>query len=225
MAISKSTKVRCSSLDFVILNFLTQDIWDAITSSKLKYYESLANKLNNPKTAPKSYWKILKTFLSGTKIPLIPPLLVRNQLVSDFFVKANLFNDYFSKQCMIIYNNSSIPANISFETDCLLWNRLSTFEICSAHIVKIIRSLDLKAHGYDKISIHMIKICTSSISKPLFRNCLGGECFPKEWKKTNIVPVHKKIISNWSKSIDQYHYCQFVLKVLKKWYLTCFLNT
>ena len=71
---------------------------DAITSSKLKYYEDLRNKLKDPKKAPKTSWKILKTFVDGTKIPLIPPLLVGNQLVSDLLKKANLFNDYFSKQ-------------------------------------------------------------------------------------------------------------------------------
>ena len=41
----------------------------------------------------------------------------------------------------------------------------------------------------------MIKMCASSSAKPLailFRNCLESECFPKEWKKANIVPVHKK---------------------------------
>ena len=97
-------------------------------------------------------------------------------------VKANLFNDYFSKQCRIIGKNSSIPANISFEIE----ESFSTFEICSGDIVKIIiRSLDPnKAHGCDEISIHMIKIRTSSISKPL------AILFPKEWKKTNIVPAH-----------------------------------
>ena len=26
----------------------------------------------------------------------------------------------------------------------------------------------------------------------LFRNCFENECFPKEWKKANIEPVHKK---------------------------------
>ena len=52
--------------DFAILNSLTQ-ILSAITSSKLKYHERLANKLNNSKTAPKSYWRILKTFVNGTK--------------------------------------------------------------------------------------------------------------------------------------------------------------
>ena len=65
-------------LDFTVLNSLTQDISGAVTSFKLKYYEGLANKLNDPKTAPKTYWKILKTFVNSTKIPLIPPSLVGN---------------------------------------------------------------------------------------------------------------------------------------------------
>ena len=100
----ESQRKSCK-LDFTVLNSLTQDISDAITSSKLKYYEGLANKLNDPKTAPKSYLKILQTFVNGTKIPAIPPLLVRNQLVSDVLGKANLFNDYFSKQCTTIDNS------------------------------------------------------------------------------------------------------------------------
>ena len=54
--------------------------------------------------------------------------------MTDFLV--NLFNGYFSKQSTTIDNNSSIPANISFEN----YERLSTFEICSDDIVKILRS-------------------------------------------------------------------------------------
>ena len=41
----------------------------------------------------------------------------------------------------------------------------------------------------------MVKICASSILKPLailFQTYLESECFPKEWRKDNIVPVHKK---------------------------------
>ena len=79
----------------LILNSSTQYVSDAIISSKLKYYVRLANKLNYPKTAPNTYWKILKTITNGTKILLIPPLLVGNQVVSDFVVKASLFNEYF----------------------------------------------------------------------------------------------------------------------------------
>ena len=73
---------------------------------------------------------------------------------------------------------------------------MSTFEICSDDIVKITRSLDAnKVHEHDEISIRMIKICKSSVSKPmeiLFRNCLESECFPKEWKKADIIPVYKE---------------------------------
>ena len=67
-----------------------------------------------------------QTFVTGTKIPFIHPSLVGNQLVSDFLEKANLFNNYFSKQCTTIDNNSAIPGNTRFIADEIL----STFEIC-----------------------------------------------------------------------------------------------
>ena len=180
------------SIDYTSLNALTIDISHAISSSKLKYHERLANKLNDPKTVPKTYWSILKTFVNSSKIPLIPPLLVDNKLVTNFLYKANLFNNFFAKQCTLISNDSKVPVNLNFETR----ERLSALEFCVDDIVKIIRSLDQnKAHGHDEISIRMIKLCASSTSTPLhliFRNCLETESFPKEWKKANIIPVHKK---------------------------------
>ena len=95
---------KSGSIDYTSLNALTLDISNAISSSKLKYHERLANKLNDPKTAPKIYWAILKTFVNGSKIPLIPPLLVDNKLVTDSLDKANLFNNFFAKQ----YTRNSI---------------------------------------------------------------------------------------------------------------------
>ena len=80
---------KSGSIDYTSLNALTIDISNAISSSKLKYHERLANKLNDPKTAPKTYWPILKTFVKSSKIPLIPPLLVDNKLVTNFLDKAN----------------------------------------------------------------------------------------------------------------------------------------
>ena len=134
----------------------------------------------------------MKTFVNGSKIPLIPPLLVDDKLLTDFLDKVNLFNNFFAKQCTPISNDSTVPVNINFETR----ERLSSFEFCVDDIVKIIRSLDQnKAHGHDEISVCMIKLCASSILKPLhliFGNCLETESFPKEWKKANIIPVHKK---------------------------------
>ena len=75
--------------------------------------------------------------------------------------------------------DSVIPANTSFITE-IKW---STFEICLGEIVIIVRSLaPNRAHGHDKISIRMIKICAFLILKLLailFRNCDESGCFPK----------------------------------------------
>ena len=170
---------KSGSIDYTYLNTLTIDISNAISSSKLKYHERLANKLNDPKTAPKTYWAILKTFVNGSKIPLIPPLLVDNKLVTDFLDKTNLFNNFFAKQCTPLSNDSTVPGDINFETR----ERLLSLEFCVDDIVKIIRSFDQnKAHSHDEISIRMIKLCGSSISKSLhliFRNYLS----PKNGKK------------------------------------------
>ena len=51
------------------------ELSNAISFSKTKYNERLAIKLNDPKTTPKTYLSILKTFVDGSKIPVIPPLL------------------------------------------------------------------------------------------------------------------------------------------------------
>ena len=41
----------------------------------------------------------------------------------------------------------------------------------------------------------MIKICGKSLCKPLemiFKSCIIKGEYPSEWKKANVVPVHKK---------------------------------
>ena len=62
--------------------------------------------------------------------------------------------------------------------------------------MKLIRPLDPnKALRSDGISVRMLRLSATSISKPrhiLFNNSVINECFPNEWKKANIVPVHKK---------------------------------
>ena len=75
-------------------------------------------------------------------------------------------------------------------------NRLSSVTFSQDDIAKIIQNLDSgKAHGHDSISIHILKICGSAIYEPLaiiFKQCVDTGIFPSEWKKGNIVPIHKK---------------------------------
>ena len=163
-----------------------------IEKSKVNYFKKLSDKLSSESSSCKTYWTLLKTFLSNTKIPCIPPLLHQNKYVVDFKEKCDLFNDFFSDQCSVIATNSVLPP------DCLKLtnNSLSNVDISSEDILNIIRTLNPnKAHGHDGISTRMLKICDESICKPLhiiFKNCIESGKFPLEWKKANVVPIYKK---------------------------------
>ena len=84
------TQRKNSNVDIVILNKLPEDLTNAITNSKLAYYRRIASKLNDPNSAPKTYWSILKSFVNGKKISLIPTILVKHQLVTNFLEKSKL---------------------------------------------------------------------------------------------------------------------------------------
>ena len=148
--------------------------------SKQNYYSRLSNKLLDSKTSPKSYCSILKAFLNNKKIPCIPPLLRNGKFIMDFKEKAELFNDFFTRQCSLVNNNSKPPS-------VLTKKRASHFQQFSTYdILKIIRNLN----RHD-----MISVCDESICKPLgiiFQSCLQNGKFPSEWKKANVVLVFKK---------------------------------
>ena len=50
-------------------------------------------------------------------MPIIPPLLYKNCFITDFEEKAQLFNIFFSKQCCLLPNNSSLPGDVNYITD------------------------------------------------------------------------------------------------------------
>ena len=52
-----------------------------------------------------------------------------------------------------------------------------------------------KAHGKGNVSIQMLKSCGDTINKPselIFKQALITGTYHIDWKKSNIVPVHKK---------------------------------
>ena len=140
----------------------------------------------------KTYWSILKTFYNNKKIPQIPPLLEDDKFVTDMKTKADIFNKFFAEQCTPLKNDSKLPSNQIYLTQ----SRLVSLNFNEDEILKIIRALNPhKAHGYDDISIRMIKICDKSLLKPLiilFKNSTKSSHYPDIWKRSNIIPVHKK---------------------------------
>ena len=159
----------------------TQEILEAIKN----YIFTMSKKLEDSKTAPKAYWAILNNLIYNKKIPAIPPLFVKGNFVLDFSLKANLFNDFYASICTPIQNSSVLPP-LKYRAS----KKLNSFSVFEKDILLII-----KAHGYDNLSIKMMKLCEESVVIPLkiiFEDSLKCGVFPEIWKKANVVPVHKK---------------------------------
>ena len=149
--------------DFAFFESLVNKTDELISKLKNVYYVNLAKRLNNPLLEAKTYCSILKTFYNNKKIPLIPPHLIDDKIVTD--IQANIFNKCFADQCTPLKNNSMLTTNQLFMTQA----RLISLDFNVREILKIIRALNInKAHGHDHISIRMIKICDESLLKPYF---------------------------------------------------------
>ena len=176
-----------------------------ISRHKDKYQNYIVSKLHAPKTNAKKYCSILKTFYNGKKILIIPPLLTNDQLISDFKVKANYFNDFFASQCTPLNSNSKI-----FESQSYVNTKLPSVKFDSREIGNIIRSLDInKAHSHDNISIRMLKICGFAIVEPLtinFNSSINQSMFPDIWKNQICVLFTKNLTNKLSITTDQCHY-------------------
>ena len=126
------------------------------------------------------------------KIQLIPPTLINNKLISHFKKKENHFNAFFTSQCTPISNSTTLLLVTTHVTNA----SLSFISFNDQDILKIIHFLNInKAHVYDDISIRLLKICDSSIVRPLsiiFKNSLQSVSFPNNWKNSNVVPIHEK---------------------------------
>ena len=88
-------------------------------------------------------------------------------------------------------NNSTLPSTQTFETI----NRLSTVDTDLKKVLKLLQGLNSnKTHWYEGISIRILKVFGLSVIKPLtllFGNCFSHGVFVNNWKKANIIPLHK----------------------------------
>ena len=192
------------------IDALKQEYTLLVEKSQENYLVSLGNTLANPETGPKKYWTALKKLLKKGKTSIIPPILQNGVFITDTEQKCTVFNDYFQKQCTTVETDSTIPLNMNRTTDATIDKVLFSEGDNLTHI----QALDInKAHGYDDISTRMLKICDTSITKPLyiiFKNCITAGYFPKAWKMANLIPIHKKSAKTRQVTIDQFPCSQFV---------------
>ena len=111
MAYQVHIKKGKQETDFCALEESVRNLSDLILQTKTPYQENLEKKLHDPTLQSKTYWSILKGFYNGKRVTVIPPLLVNEKFVTDFKVKANVFNDFFSKQSTPLANGGKLPEN------------------------------------------------------------------------------------------------------------------
>ena len=133
-----------------------------INRPKEEYQNHIDLKLNDPMTATKTYWSILKTFYNGKKVSIIPPLLINDKLISDFEVRANHFNDFFASQYTHL-DNSKISESQTYITN----TKLSSIKFENKDIINISKSRASKIRNFGTgFFVHLItylptRSCTS----------------------------------------------------------------
>ena len=153
-----------------------------IESAKETFLRGQGLRLTDQSAGQKAYWRIMNQFLNKSKVPRIPPLFHCGNFIVCCKEKAQIFNNFFAKQCTPFETPSTLP-----ELTFLTSERLSSFDISVQEIRDLIKLLKVgKAHGHDDISVHMIKLCGDGISAPLLlisRNILATGIYPSQCGK------------------------------------------
>jgi hypothetical protein len=115
--------------------------------------------------------------MNKSRAPKIPPFLVNNVFILNCGEKAKVLNDFFSKQCTPIMNNSVLP------TDKII-DRIPTQ---NEEIISLVRNINPNtASGSDGISGQMLLLCDTSVVT------LETSTHPDMWKLANVTPIFKK---------------------------------
>lgn len=147
--------------------------------------------LADPLTSAKKWWGIAKSQYGNKWCSSIPDLLENDNVISDSRLKAQVFNDYFVSQSVLLSAaTAAIPSLPSWHYS------LSFIAVNESQVLNILYNLDIsKACGFDNISNKTLKLCANGIFKPL--TCLinfslfSGK-YPMNWKMANVIPLFKK---------------------------------
>jgi hypothetical protein len=153
-----------------------------------KHSEYLDTCFDDINQNPKKFWGLVS---QKTKKGSIPHKVNLNGTdATDPIDKANLFNRYFYSQ----FNSDHLlpPNNFpSFTNDNLRYLNLA-----EADVLNVLIKLDInKAYGPDGLPPILYRYCADVIVSSLtllFNLSLAQGIIPSEWKKANVVPVHKK---------------------------------
>ena len=193
-----------------------------ISDAKETYFVSLGRKLSNPTIGLKACWSTINEIMDKKNMTNIHPPLENGIFATNFWTKADIFNDLFVQQCSVHVNDSVLP---NFISRCNL--SLANIDVDPDKVLKIICSLDCnKAHGWDSLSIAMIKICDVNREASLsnIQSVFSVRNISRNLEKGNVIPFPKKESRQLKKNYRLISHYRFVGKFLKKFFLTSYTN-
>lgn len=173
-----------------------------IEAAKKKYFNDKIIMSTNPS---KTTWNIIKTATNKRNTTdSATSVNINNKLITNPTNIADAFNTYFSSVVGNLSNNHPGISNTVI-TDPLNYlknnyskpnDSLGLINTTTHEIDKIIRLLKCKdSHGYDEVSMRVIKISAPYILSPLTlitNKVLSTGVFPKRLKFSEVKPLYKK---------------------------------
>lgn len=175
---------------------------DRVKTVQAKCFEDFTKKAENIiKTCPKYFWTYVKSKRRGSSYP--KQFSLENDVFSEGQDICNAFNGFFESVFIpsTTTNNYQHLDLIDYGSS----NAVSTVNISPALVEKLLSRLDKnKGAGCDGIPPLFLANCAKTLAYPiylLFHKSLKQGTFPSEWKKSYIIPIHKKgskaVITNY----------------------------
>ena len=186
----------------------------AFRNARRDYYNNLNEKIENPETTTKTFWKLLKNIMNKNSSG-IPTLNVNGSQIHDDRGKAEALNDFFVSQSTIGDNNDDLPP-FTYVTDA----RLDQIIVTEEQVKQILLSLTTnKSTGPDFISNKLLKECADTLCGPLtyiFQLSLQQGIYPDSWKEAMITAIFKKIDPSFTKNYRPISLLSCISKVFEK---------
>ena len=148
---------------------------------------------------PKLWFKLVDSVLEKDYKPPIPGLCVDGEILATDPEKANALVNHFSKQTCLSVPDGHSPALAASNKFAIPVKTPSEFKRVRLRRIKVQESLDklavTKATGNDQIPAILLNKCSQVLTRPLtriFRSSLKHGYFPSDWKRADVVALHKK---------------------------------
>ena len=153
-----------------------------------KYKEYIANITNNIGTNPKRFWTLLK---DRSKAKTSPSIISKDGVDhTDPNAKSHIFNQYFQSVFTSKTHDPFPPVHKTRD------DALENVVLTEQEVLKELNSINTsKAPGPDGLTTHVLKACAAPLVSPittLFNQSLQTGKIPSDWRKANVVPIHKK---------------------------------